>query len=270
MHGDNAQLVRTTRHAADGDARDQRQEAPSAGAEHTPSKNFGMPERLFAYIVDHIREPDDLTELRRVTLERYPKAPTMAVGPDQGAFLGWLVETMGATRAIEVGVFTGYSSVCIGLAVKRNADRLLSSGGRGMLLALDRDERTMEIASGYWERFGLTGTVQALQGDGLESLEGVLAREGEGTFDFAFVDANKRGYMAYYELLLRLVRVGGVIALDNTLWYGKVADEAVSDKTTTSLRALNRFLKDDQRVSMSLLAIGDGITLCTKRESLRN
>lgn len=229
-----------------------------------------MPERLFAYIVDHIREPDDLTELRRVTLERYPKAPTMAVGPDQGAFLGWLVETMGATRAIEVGVFTGYSSVCIGLAVKRNADRLLSSGGRGMLLALDRDERTMEIASGYWERFGLTGTVQALQGDGLESLEGVLAREGEGTFDFAFVDANKRGYMAYYELLLRLVRVGGVIALDNTLWYGKVADEAVSDKTTTSLRALNRFLKDDQRVSMSLLAIGDGITLCTKRESLRN
>jgi len=229
-----------------------------------------MPEQLFSYIVDHIREPDDLRELRQVTLERYPKAPTMAVGPDQGAFLGWLVETMGATRAIEVGVFTGYSSVCIGLAVQRNADRLFSPGdtpggdSRGLLLALDRDERTMEIASEYWDRFGLMGTVQALHGDGMACLEGVLSREGEGTFDFAFVDANKRGYMAYYELLLRLVRVGGVIALDNTLWYGKVADETVTDKTTESLRALNRFLKDDERVSMSLLAIGDGITLCTK------
>ena len=238
---------------------------PSVAFE-SPAKNFGMPEQLFAYIVDHIREPDDLTELRQVTLERYPKAPTMAVGPDQGAFLGWLVETMGATRAIEVGVFTGYSSVCIGLAVQRNADRLLpSKRDRGTLLALDRDEQTLEIASRYWDRFGLTGTVQALRGDGMESLEGVLAREGEGTFDFAFVDANKRGYMAYYELLLRLVRVGGVIALDNTLWYGKVADEAVTDKTTESLRVLNRFLRDDDRVSMSLLAIGDGITLCTKR-----
>ena len=231
---------------------------------NTPSKNFGMSEGLFSYIVDSIREPEDLKELRQVTQERYPKAPTMAVGPDQGAFLNWLVETMGATRAIEVGVFTGYSSVCIGLAVRRNAERL-SSGSRGTLLALDRDEQAMEIASEYWEKFGLNGTVQALYGDGLASLEEVLAKEGEGSFDFAFVDANKRGYMAYYELLLRLVRVGGVIALDNTLWYGKVADDSVQDKTTVSLRELNHFLKQDERVSMSLVAIGDGITLCTVR-----
>jgi predicted O-methyltransferase YrrM len=223
-----------------------------------PVKNFGMSEELFEYIVDHIREPETLKELRQTTKKRFPRAPTMAVGPDQGAFLGWLVETLQVKNAIEVGVFTGYSSICIGRSLQKNG---------GNLLALDKDPKAMDVAREYWERLGLVqdGTIKAMCGDAMESLEAVRERDGADSFDFAFVDANKRGYKAYYEILLELVRPGGVIALDNVLWYGKVSDGSVNDETTKSIRELNEFIRQDERVSMSLVPVGDGITLCTVR-----
>jgi len=219
-------------------------------------RNLGMPDSLFSYIVSHSREPEGLKALREETQRLYPRCPTMAVGPDQGAFLEWLVEALGVDKAVEVGVFTGYSSVCIGLGVKKR-------GGR--LYALDRDAVAMGVAEKYWGRFGLGETVVGVCGEGMAGLEEVEAREGAGSVDFAFVDADKKGYMGYYERLLGLVRVGGVIVFDNVLWYGAVAEEGVGGGVTESLRELSRFVVGDERVSACMLGVGDGMLMCTKR-----
>lgn len=213
---------------------------------------------LFEYIIDHIREDEVLQELRRTTAARFPKAAKMAVGPEQGAFLGWLVDVMRARVAIEIGVFTGYSSICIARALSRDHSD-------AVLFALDRDPVAMETAREFWERAGVSDVIDARCGNAMESLNDIAKSYGENAFDFAFVDANKRGYQHYYDTLLPLMRPGGVIAIDNVLWYGKVADIDVSDATTESLRALNRYIRDDTRVTMTMLPIGDGLLLCTKR-----
>lgn len=210
---------------------------------------------LFEYIIDHSREDDVLKELRQVTAERFPRAAKMAVGPEQGAFLGWLVDLMGVRRAIEIGVFTGYSSICIAK----------SMGPESTLFALDRDPVAMDTAREFWQRSDLVHRIDGRCGNGMELLEDISTTYGENWCDFAFVDANKKGYRDYYEMLLPMMRVGGVIAIDNVLWYGKVADGESTDATTESLRALNRYIREDERVTMTLVPIGDGILLCTKR-----
>lgn len=214
---------------------------------------------VFRYIVDHIREDDVLKELRKTTAERFPRAAKMAVGPDQGAFLGWLVEALGVTKAIEVGVFTGYSSICIASSIKKNDPT------GGILLALDRDAVAMETAKEFWAHLDLSpGIIEPIVcHQAMDALSEVQQQYGNGTFDFAFIDANKRGYREYYEMMIQLVRPGGVIVIDNVLWYGKVADPLIqNDATTESLRELNAFIRDDPRVSMTLVPIGDGLTLC--------
>jgi len=228
--------------------------ATTANEESVLNKR-GVENALFQYIIDHTREDSALKELRRVTAERFPKAAKMAVGPEQGAFLGWLVDLMQVRMAIEIGVFTGYSSICIAKAMPPGST----------LLALDRDPVAMETAREFWGRSGVTDRIDARCGNARESIEDVFKVYGENSFDFAFVDANKRGYRDYYEALLPMMRVGGVIAIDNVLWYGKVADDEVNDKTTESLRELNRYIREDDRVTMTLVPIGDGILLCTKR-----
>ena len=214
---------------------------------------------VFRYIIDHVREDDVLKELRKTTAERFPRAAKMAVGPDQGAFLGWLVEALGVTKAIEVGVFTGYSSICIASSIKKNDPT------GGVLLALDRDAVAMETAKEFWVQLDLSpGIIEPIVcHQAMDALYEVQHQYGNGTFDFAFIDANKRGYKEYYEMMIQLVRPGGVIVIDNVLWYGKVADPSIqNDATTQSLRELNAFIRDDPRVSMTLVPIGDGLTLC--------
>lgn len=162
---------------------------------------------LFQYITDHIREPNVLKDLRRDTKERYPKAAKMAVGPEQGAFLRWLVETTQVSRAIEVGVFTGYSSICIALGLQESS----SSKGR-VLVALDRDEEALQMAKEYWRKAGVDHLIQSYCGPALESLEQLMMIEGQASFDFAFIDANKRSYMDYYEKMLQVgERLGNLL-----------------------------------------------------------
>ncbi|KAI8101662.1 hypothetical protein M9434_006729 [Picochlorum sp. BPE23] len=228
----------------------------AAGEEKDPSNKASLDSDLFEYIVHHIREDDVLKELRETTLRQFPKAAKMAVGPEQGSFLRWLVKVLRVQNAIEIGVFTGYSSICIGTALKES---------NGRLMALDRDAEAMDVAQGFWERLDLVpGVIDARCAPAMESLVDIRKEYGDESFDFAFVDADKRGYRDYYEELLHLIRPGGVIAIDNVLWYGKVADPSVNDKTTEALRELNAFLRDDARVDMTLVPVGDGLTLCTK------
>eukprot|EP00889_Picochlorum_renovo_P004480 jgi/Picre1/31510/NNA_006862.t1 len=202
----------------------------AAGEEKDPSNKASLDSDLFEYIVHHIREDDVLKELRETTLRQFPKAAKMAVGPEQGSFLRY---------------------------------SLKESNGR--LMALDRDAEAMDVAQGFWERLDLVpGVIDARCAPAMESLVDIRKEYGDESFDFAFVDADKRGYRDYYEELLHLIRPGGVIAIDNVLWYGKVADPSVNDKTTEALRELNAFLRDDARVDMTLVPVGDGLTLCTK------
>ena len=174
---------------------------------------------LFEYITDHIREPDVLKKLRRDTKERYPKAAKMAVGPEQGAFLRWLVETTQVSRAIEVGVFTGYSSICIALGLQEST----SCDGR-VLVALDRDEEALQMAQEYWCKARVDHLIRSHCGPALESLDRLLMDEGPASFDFAFIDANKRSYMEYYERMLQVCKVS-----DNCSFFSNVLFLFASD-----------------------------------------
>lgn len=207
------------------------------------------------YVLHHTREPQILQELRDETARCFPRAAHMAVGPEEGSFLAWLVATMDVHRAIEVGVFTGYSSLAMAMALPPH----------GKLVACDRDPVALEIAKKYWARAQVTEKIEVRLGPAVETLRSLLEGGGGDQFDLAFIDADKRSYKEYYELLLKLVRPGGVIAIDNVLWYGKVADESVNDKTTLALRELNDFLVTDERVDLSMLPLRDGLTLCRRR-----
>ncbi|KAL4446674.1 hypothetical protein ABPG77_007918 [Micractinium sp. CCAP 211/92] len=213
-----------------------------------------MDDRLYGYLLEHTREPPVLASLRAATAEQFPTGARMQISPEQGAFMGWLVGTLGAKRIIEVGTFTGYSSIAMALALPPGST----------LLACDRDPRAMVLAREYWGTAGVADKIDERLGPASETLDSLLADPSQhASYDFAFIDADKKGYRAYYEQLLRLVRPGGVIAVDNVLWYGKVADPEVADKNTEALRELNAFLLRDERVAFSLVPVGDGIALCT-------
>ena len=179
----------------------------------------------------------------------------MQIGADQGQFMGLLVEIMGVRNALEVGTFTGYSALAVALALPDD----------GRLVACDVSEEWTAIARRYWEEAGVAHKIDLRLAPALETLEGLLAEACAGTFDFAFIDADKEGYDVYYERALELMRTGGLIALDNMLWEGKVVDPAVMDVDTQAIRAMNMKLAGDARVTLSLLPIGDGLTLARKR-----
>ncbi|KAL4854525.1 O-methyltransferase MdmC [Chlorella vulgaris] len=214
------------------------------------TKHMHMSEPLYAYLLQHTREPAVLAALRADTAAQFPAAARMAISPEQGAFLAWLLRTLQARRVIEVGVFTGYSSIALALALPPT----------GTLLACDRDPRSMTLAREYWAKAGVADKVHERLGPAAATLDELLADPTQhGSYDFAFIDADKKGYRAYYEQLLQLVRPGGVIAIDNTLWYGRVADAENTDGATLALRELNAFLVADKRIMFSLVPVGDGI-----------
>ena len=218
------------------------------------NKTIGLSDELAAYVVEvGTREPDVLARLRAETAA-LPEH-RMQVAPEQGAFLAMLVELTGARRCLEVGTFTGYSSLAVARAMPED----------GRLVCCDVSEEWTSIAQRYWQEAGVAGKIDLRIAPAAETLDGLLASGAESTYDFAFVDADKSGYDGYYERLLRLVRPGGLIAFDNTLWGGRVLDRDPEDQDTRALQALNRKLADDERISLCLLPVADGVTLARRR-----
>jgi caffeoyl-CoA O-methyltransferase len=218
------------------------------------SRTLPLTDRLYDYLLaTSLREPPLLAELRAETA-RLPMAG-MQISPEQGQFMAFLVETIGASRTLEVGTFTGYSALCVALA--------LPAGGK--VIACDISEEFTAVGRRYWQRAGVADKVDLRLAPALDTLGSLLANGGAGSFDFAFIDADKREYDGYYEAVLKLLRPGGIVAIDNVLWDGAVADPARQDDDTRAIRALNEKVKADSRVSLSLVPIGDGLTLARKR-----
>ncbi|KAK9699292.1 hypothetical protein RND81_08G165500 [Saponaria officinalis] len=209
--------------------------------------------QLYDYVLSNTREPEILRELREETSTM--RGSKMQVAPDQAQLLAMLVQILGASRCIEVGVYTGYSSLAVALALHES----------GRLVACERDEIALQVAKRYYERAGVLHKVDIRHGPAIDTLNSLLLNGEAGTYDFAFIDAEKKRYMEYFELLLKLVRVGGLIVIDNVLWYGKVADPSVNDSITISLKNFNKAILADERVCTSLVPIGDGMTICWKK-----
>ncbi|XP_004488701.1 uncharacterized protein [Cicer arietinum] len=210
--------------------------------------------RLYDYVLQNVREPEILRQLRLETASM--RGSQMQVSPDQGQLLAMLVQILGAERCIEVGVYTGYSSLAIALVLPES----------GRLVACERDAKSLDVAKKYYHLAGVSHKVDVKLGLAEHSLESLIMNGEAGSYyDFAFIDAEKKMTEKYFELLLQLVRVGGLIVIDNVLWHGKVADPLVSDSKTTSIRNFNQRLMEDKRVSISMVPIGDGMTICRKR-----
>lgn len=213
-----------------------------------------LTDELHRYLLDvSLRERPLLRRLREETAAMEQAA--MQIGPEQGQFMALLLELLGARLVLEVGTFTGYSALAMALALPDD----------GRVVACDVSEEWTRIGRRYWEEAGVSHKIDLRLGPAAETLEALLEDGAAGTLDFVFIDADKTSYDRYYELSLRLLRTGGLVAIDNTLWDGKVVDETVRDEDTEAIRALNRKLLDDERVTLSLVPIGDGLTLARKR-----
>jgi predicted O-methyltransferase YrrM len=209
---------------------------------------------IHRYLVEHsVREPDVLARLRDATAS-LPQA-AMQIGPEQGQLMALLAKLVGAKRCIEVGVFTGYSSLAVALALPED----------GRILACDVSEEWTAIARRFWREAGVEHKIELKLQPAVRTLEQLVAADEAGRYDFAFVDADKPAYDTYYELLLKLLRPGGLMALDNTLWSGAVANPKDREPNAVALRALNDKLHRDERIDLSLLPVGDGLTLARKR-----
>ncbi|MBH8555236.1 class I SAM-dependent methyltransferase [Nostocaceae cyanobacterium CENA357] len=210
--------------------------------------------QLYNYLLSvYLRELDILRQLRQETAN-HPMG-RMQIAPEQGQFMALLVQLMRAKKTLEVGVFTGYSSLIVALALPTD----------GKVVACDVSEEFTAIARRYWQQAGVANKIDLHIAPAMETLDNLLTAGEANSFDFAFIDADKSNYDSYYERSLRLVRPGGLIAIDNVLWSGRVADPQVQDNRTTKIRAFNEKLHQDQRISLSLVPIADGLTLAWKR-----
>ena len=218
------------------------------------SRTIQLTDALHAYLFSvAVREPEDLARLRA---ETEPMAMSqMQISPEQGALMALLIELIGATKCIEVGTYTGYSALRVARAM----------GPEGRLVACDINREWTDVAKRYWCEAGLAGNIELHLAPAAETLDSLIAAGESGSFDFAFIDADKPSYDGYYERCLTLLRVGGLIAIDNVLWQGRVADAAIDDEDTVAIRTLNRKLTGDERVSLCMVPIGDGLTLARKR-----
>ncbi|XP_024451307.1 tricin synthase 1 isoform X1 [Populus trichocarpa] len=217
-------------------------------------QNISLTPRLYDYILSNVREPEILRQLREETASM--RGSQMQVSPDQAQLLAMLVQILGAKRCIELGVYTGYSSLAVALVLPDSA----------CLVACERDAKSLEVAKKYYELAGVSHKVDVKHGMAADILKSLILNGESCSYDFAFVDAEKRMNQEYFELLLQLVRVDGVIVIDNVLWHGKVADPLqVNDAKTVSIRSFNKNIMEDPRVSISMVPIGDGMTICRKR-----
>ncbi len=217
-------------------------------------RTLPLDDRLYRYVLEaSLREPPALAALRAET-DGHPQA-NMQIAPEQGQFMQLLVRLTGARRVLEVGVFTGYSSLAIALALPPD----------GYLLACDVSDEFTAVARWHWAAAGVTERIELVLAPALETLDARLGAGEAGSYDFAFIDADKEGYVDYYERTLALLRPGGLVAVDNTLWGGAVADTADISAETAAIRRFNEHVREDQRVDLSLVPIGDGLTLARRR-----
>jgi predicted O-methyltransferase YrrM len=214
---------------------------------------LGLSHEVRRYLLSvSVHEPEILARLREETA-RLPMA-MMQITPEQGQFMAMLVRLLQARRCLEVGTFTGYSALWVALALPAD----------GRLTACDVSAEWTAIGRRYWEEAGVAGKIDLRLAPALETLDRLISRGGSGQFDFAFIDADKSNYWNYYERTLRLLRPGGLIAIDNTLWSGRPADADDRDATTSVIRDFNARLYQDRRVHISMLPVGDGVTLIWK------
>lgn len=228
------------------------------------SRTWQLPESAHAYLLSLIDEPPCGAELRAFTASM--PAAGMQISPEQGAFMRLLIEMLGATRAIEIGTFTGYSALCVASALPAH----------GRLICCEANPDFARIARQWWEKAGLSDRIDLRLGPALQTLDDLLAEDRQrpaarstppnaGGFDFVFIDADKPNYGAYVERALRLLRPGGLLAVDNALWSGRVADPAADDPDTRAIRTVNKAIAHDPRVTTSLVPIGDGLLLACRR-----
>jgi len=216
------------------------------------NKSISVTDPLYDYMLENwLREPELLRRLREETA-KMPNAG-MQISPDQGQLMGVLTRLFGVKSYLEIGVFTGYSSLSVALAMPED----------GQIVACDVSEEFTSTARRYWQEAGVAGKVDLRLAPGVESLDALIS-EGR-TFDMAFIDADKPGYPNYYERCLNLVRRGGAILIDNVLWSGKVADPTAHDESTDLIRKFNKTLHQDERVDLALIPIADGLTVARVR-----
>src|SRR5688572_28860266 len=209
---------------------------------------------LYAYLKKHsLREPKVLEELRLQTQKM--SAGHMQICPEKGQFMAFLVELMRAKKTLDIGTFTGYSALVVALALPKE----------GSLVTLDKNVERTKIAKRFFEKSGVSAKISLRLGEALHTLDELVKQE-SNTFDFIFIDADKQNYPAYYEYALQLLKVNGIVAIDNMLWGGKVADDSIQDKDTVILRELNEKMHKDERISLSFLPIGDGLMLGLKKD----
>ena len=218
------------------------------------SRTLCLSEDLYGYMKRvSLRETDLLVRLREETAN--DPMHNMQISPEQGQFMAMLIKLTGAARTLEIGVYTGYSSLCVATALPES----------GKLVACDISAEWTAVARRYWEAAGVSKKIDLHLAPATQTLDRLLQEGESGSFDFAFIDADKENYDGYYERCLRLLRPGGLIAIDNVFWGGRVADPKVEDQSTKAIRALNAKIQTDGRVDLSMLPIGDGLTLVRKR-----
>jgi len=217
------------------------------------SRTLCITEQLYKYMVSvSLREPELLTRLREETA--LLEMARMQIAPEQGQFMAFLIHLLGAGKTLEIGVYTGYSSLSVALALPSD----------GHMVACDVNEEWTNVARRYWQEAGVAEKIDLRLAPAVDTLAEILAGGEDGSFDFAFIDADKINYVHYFEQCLKLIRVGGVIAVDNVLWSGAVADPNAEDAETRAIRAFNEKLHHDPRVELTLVPIADGLTLARK------
>lgn len=218
------------------------------------NRTIGLDDRLYDYLLSvSLREPALLERLRDETA-RLPLGE-MQIAPEQGQFMALLIELLGIKSAIEVGTFTGYSALCMALSMPED----------GHLICCESNEQYLAIARRYWREAGMQDRIEPRLGPALATLDALIDENRAGRFDFVFIDADKENYEAYFDRVLTLIRPGGLIAVDNTLWGGSVANPDKHDSETEAIREFNAQRYHDTRISLSLVPIGDGLTLARKR-----
>lgn len=219
------------------------------------AETINLTQTLYRYLQDtSLREHAALKKLREATQSL--SSARMQISPEQGQFMGLLIELLGAKKSLDIGTFTGYSALAVALAMPKD----------GKVIACDVSEEWTHMGKEYWRLAGVENKIDLRLAPALDTLQALLDNGEAHTFDFAFIDADKRNYAHYYEKALALLRPGGIIAIDNVLWDGKVADATIQDADTCAIRELNATLHHDERVTISLLPLGDGLTLARKRE----
>lgn len=219
------------------------------------NRSIGLNDELQRYVLEHsLREDRLLRELREETAGLAEH--NMQIAPEQGQFMALMARLIGAKRYVEVGTFTGYSALAVALAMP----------GDGRIIACDTSREWTDIARRYWQRAGVEDRIKLELRPALKTLDELLVSGCEDTFDLAFIDADKSGYIDYFERCHDLVRPGGLVMIDNTLWDGKVVDSSHDDADTEAIRSFNDYLRDREEIDCSLVPIGDGLTLVRKHE----